>query len=308
MFTLDGVKYHLMVDYFSKWVEVEKLSCNPTSSNIIEHCKSIFCRFGIPKTLFSDRESIYKSSEFDQFCKDFEIEKDFSSARYAQSNGQVERTIQNVKKMLKKCNNEGSDFKLALLEYHNTPLDASLGSPAIILMGRSLRTRLPCIDKKLINDNDSVNRKLLCNRQKASQKYFNKNVNPRKSELRLSPGDAVVFRDSLADKIWKQDKIIRIGSNPMSFDIKNSQGRILNRNSKMLLPDNTGRQLPRQLQDDPSCSNPATLTTFPEPVPGSNVREHSQLSPPSRLTTAPPIIRRSRRIASKQPVNYRHQM
>ena len=75
--------------------------------------------------------------------------KDFSSARYAQSNGQIERAVQFFFNLLKKCKSDKSDFYLVLLEYRNTPLDSNLGSPADILMNKTLRTRLTKTEKSL---------------------------------------------------------------------------------------------------------------------------------------------------------------
>ena len=295
-----------MIDYFSKWVEVKEQRGSPTSADIIDHCKSIFSRFGIPETLFSDNEPIYKSKGFEDFCREYGINKDFSSARYPQSNGQVERTVQNVKKMLRKCHQDGSDFKIALLQYHNTPLDSNIDSPACLLMGRSLRTRLPCIKSKLINDNDRFYRNLLVNRQDTSHKYYDKNVRAGKTDIKFKPGDAVVFRDSLADKLWKQARVLSKANNPRSYHIENSQGRILNRNSKMLLPDKTGRNLLKQIEDSPESSqpahwnpNPAQLNPLSEKQPTHSEREQPQFSIPK--TIAESVPRRSKRLALLNP-------
>ena len=111
----------------------------------MKHFKSYFSRFGIAEEIFTDQDPMYKSKEFDNFCKFYEITKDFSSARYPQSNGMAERSVQHVKNLIRKCSRDNSDFNLALLEYKNTPLDSKLGSPAQILMKRNLRTLTPCI-------------------------------------------------------------------------------------------------------------------------------------------------------------------
>ena len=52
LFAINGVNYLLIVDYFSRYPEVIKLS-STTSSSVIKVLKSIFSRHGIPKTLLS---------------------------------------------------------------------------------------------------------------------------------------------------------------------------------------------------------------------------------------------------------------
>ena len=156
--TVFGKKYQVVVDYFSKWIEVRELSRNPTSDQLISHFKSIFSRFGIPDIAFSDREPIYALASMRKFCEQYDIKKDFSSARYSQSNGQVERAIGHVKNIIKRCSGKIDDINMCLLDYRATPLTPSIGSPHNILLGRDVRTNLPCLPESLINENDRNNR------------------------------------------------------------------------------------------------------------------------------------------------------
>ena len=68
-----------------------------------------------------------------------------SSPLYPRSNGQAERTVQTLKKLL----TESDDLYLALLNYRSTPLPWCNLSPAELLMGRQLRTTLPLVDDQL---------------------------------------------------------------------------------------------------------------------------------------------------------------
>lgn len=112
-------------------------------------------------------------------------------------------------------------------------------------------------------------------------------MNLKKGEHVFKPGDAVVFRDSLADKIWRQAKIVKASKNPRSFDIQNEQGRVLNRNSKMLLPDRTGRTM--ILQDTCTApTGPALSSPLPQPPPTAE---------PCKKSPVP--LRRSERIRNQ---------
>ena len=124
--------------------------------------------------IFSDGDPLYTSRNFKRFCEVNEIEHDFSSAHYPQSNGQSERAIQHIKNILSKCVRDNTDFKKALLMYRNTPLGDSLKSPAMMLLNRNLRTNVPCLDLNSANDHE--NRIKLQNRQVKAKEYYDKNV------------------------------------------------------------------------------------------------------------------------------------
>ena len=320
---VNGSKYNLLVDNFAKWVEVSRMPQNPRSKDILNHCKEVFVRFGFPDKLMTDRDPLYKSAEFLEFCEMYGIEKTFSSARYAQSNGQVERTVQMVKKMIKKCMSDNSDISIALLQYHNTPLSDNVECPAKLLFNRKLKSRVPCPVKHLTNESDVINKLALENRQERMNKYYNKNVDLRKSEVIYNPGDPVVFRDNLADKIWKQAQIVKNNGNPRSYDIVTGTGRIVNRNSKMLLPDKTGRHFIREREDMPSTMSPNELSDSgfkekPEPVGVTQPPPHqahcdirepfTPTPPPESLVSKSaevPGTRQSNRLRLKSRVNYK---
>lgn len=94
-----GKEYLVMVDYFSKWVEVSKLKWK-TAQEMIKKCKKIFARFGIPSVLIADNVS-FNSVLFKTFSKDWRIEIQNSSPKYPRSNGLSEKYVGIVKNMLK---------------------------------------------------------------------------------------------------------------------------------------------------------------------------------------------------------------
>ena len=105
------------------------------SSTLIAHFKAIFARFGIPEILISDNAANYASQEFQDFLKNWDITHITSSPRYPQSNGFAERMVQTVKKL---------DPHIALLNYRASPF-LNLPSPAELLTGRKIRTKLPSL-------------------------------------------------------------------------------------------------------------------------------------------------------------------
>ena len=144
LFLLNGVNHLVVVDYFSRYPEVIKLKSTTTTS-IVEALKAIFSRHGVPETLVSDNGPQYASQEFSEFARSYDFCHVTSSPYFPQSNGQAERTVQTVKKLLK----ESSDPYMALLSYRATPLPWCDLTPAELLMGRQLRMNLPVLKEQL---------------------------------------------------------------------------------------------------------------------------------------------------------------
>ena len=144
LFYLKKTNYILIIDYFSRYIEVIKLK-STTSQAIIEALQSVFSRHGIPETVVSDNGPQYSSNEFDTFAKRYNFVHITSSPLFPQSNGQVERAVQTVKRLL----NQSNDPYMALLTYRSTPLPWCNFSPSELLMGRRLRTTLPIIQDQL---------------------------------------------------------------------------------------------------------------------------------------------------------------
>ena len=102
-FRLHGHYYLLMVDYYSKFIAIETLK-NLQSSTIINKCQKTFSQFGTPKELVTDNGPEFSSFYFKSFSQTWNFEHRTSSPHFHQSNGLVERSIQTVKRTLKKQN------------------------------------------------------------------------------------------------------------------------------------------------------------------------------------------------------------
>ena len=136
LFELKGNHYLAIVDYFSRYPEVIKLTTT-TSTGVIKALQSVFSRHGIPEIIRSDNGPQYSSHEFSQFANSYGFSHMTSSPHYPQSNGQAERTVQTVKRLLKRS----KDPYMALLSYRATPLPWCNLSPTELLMGRRIRTQ-----------------------------------------------------------------------------------------------------------------------------------------------------------------------
>ena len=129
--------YLLIVDYYSRFIEISQLN-RTTAEDVILHTKSIYARHGIPEVVVSDNGPQYSAEAYARFPREYQFEHITSSPHYPQSNGEAELAVQTVKCLLKK---EGDPY-LALLSYRATPLQSGF-SPSELLMPRKLRTNVP---------------------------------------------------------------------------------------------------------------------------------------------------------------------
>ena len=118
LFYLNGKTYILVVDYFSRYLEVQSMS-STTSGQTVQALKAIFSRHGIPSTFVSDNGTQYASEEMVAFARGYNFTHITSSPHYSQGNGFAERMVRTVKSLLSKS---PSDPYLALLRcYRCTP-------------------------------------------------------------------------------------------------------------------------------------------------------------------------------------------
>ncbi|KAF7659393.1 hypothetical protein LDENG_00298800, partial [Lucifuga dentata] len=186
LFEWDNNQYLVVVDYFSRYIEVAKLT-STTAAVVIEHLKSIFARHGIPAEVRTDNGPQFTADIFRQFASEWGFVHTTSSPRYPQSNGEAERAVRMVKTMLQKS----SDPYLALMAYRAMPLTNG-HSPAELLTGRKIRTTHPVLPSCL-NPSWANLTKLREREQKDRLKQWrNFNNRHRAHDLSsLNPGDHV---------------------------------------------------------------------------------------------------------------------
>ena len=207
--------YLLVVDYYSRWIEIFHLT-NLTSRTVINSFKAIFARLGIPESVFSDEGTQYTSTEFQKFSQYWGFQHNTSSPKHPSGNGEAERAVQTVKNLLKK---EQDPF-IALLNYRNTPL-ASGKSPAELMLGRKLRTRIPLYRSKT-SDAEFRRRDAL---QKARMKAnFDKRHRVRELPV-LKPGQPVWIKTPRTE----EGVVVK-----RSVDVQTSSGHITRRNRTQL--------------------------------------------------------------------------
>lgn len=226
--TLNNKDYLVFMDYYTKFIEVCKLD-NLTSDCVIVNCKSIFGRHGIPSFVVTDCGTQFTSEKFKEFAFYYKFEHIKSSPKHSQSNGLSESGVKIFKNILRKCNEDGSDPYLGLLNYRNTP-KPYMPSPAQLLYSRNLNSLIPV-------PRSTLKPKLFY----CDSKYYNhlnsvkKNYDKCAKELpQLKLHQEVYFKKTL-DSNWQKGKIIKNCTEPRSYLVADSEGKIYRRNRKYIL-------------------------------------------------------------------------
>lgn len=143
-----GETLFVVTDYYSRYVEVEIMH-STTAGAVIQALTRIFAMHGLPYTLVSDNGPQFISEKFKNFMKTNGILHRKTTAYWAQANGLVERANKTLLKAIRTANSEGRNWKTAiyafLLAYRTTEHAMTGKSPAELLFGRKLRTKLPDI-------------------------------------------------------------------------------------------------------------------------------------------------------------------
>ena len=223
--------YLVIVDYYSKFVEVKKLN-SKTASAVITSFQQVFRTHGIPWRIFSDGGPPFNSAEYRNFLRDYDIQPVISSPKFPRSNGMVERTIQTIKNLIMKAASEKKDPNISILDYNSTPKE-DLPSPAEMLMGRKLRTLVPCHRDVLRPLHDNAEN--LQNLRKLQDK--NKFYHDRAGYRPLTPlkkEQEVYIKEGT--RKWEKGVVEDVCPEPNSYIVRKEDGSVLRRTRNHLRP------------------------------------------------------------------------
>ncbi|XP_042146367.1 uncharacterized protein LOC121835888 [Ixodes scapularis] len=149
--TKSGTNLFVLVDSFSKWVEVLPMS-STTAPQTVEKLMAVFAQFGVPEEVVTDGGPQFRSEEFKNFLKDQGVVHTMTPPYPPASNGAAERAVQTVKRALLKQvleddlqgkrRNIHEKLSCFLLAYRTTPHTSTGKEPAELFLGRLPRTRL----------------------------------------------------------------------------------------------------------------------------------------------------------------------
>ena len=145
--------YVIIADYYSEYPWIKKLAA--ISTEVISALKFCFSEFGIPEEVISDNGKQFTGRKYQDFAAKYGFKLTTSSPYYPKGHGFIERQVQTINNLLNKCDGDGRDHYVALLQLRPTPIDSSLPSPERLLEIRQLKTTLPAIIRPPAN-NESI--------------------------------------------------------------------------------------------------------------------------------------------------------
>ena len=171
-----------------------------TSEKVIECLEKIFTTHGLPLSLRSDNGPQFRSEVFEQYLEDNGIEHRKTTPLWPQANGEVERQNKSLLKRMKIAQAEGKEWKKEirkyLVAYRSTPHTTTGVSPAELLFGRKMRTKLP----ELKGESTESEMRDRDGEMKAKAKWYaDKKRNAQESDL--APGDQVLVKQERKNKL-----------------------------------------------------------------------------------------------------------
>ena len=152
-----GNMWMLVMDAYSKWLSVVRMSKYPTTETTIMALNILFTTWGSPKTLVSDNGPQFGSKQFEDWCRLNGIVHLTSAPFHPPSNGEAERLVGVFKTaMQRSVGEEGKERDKAtmgfLREYRSTPNCATGRTPAELMIGRQVRTPLSLLQPSVHHD------------------------------------------------------------------------------------------------------------------------------------------------------------
>lgn len=181
---LAGKMILVVVDAHTKWIEAIPMM-HANTAGTIRCLRSLFCRFGVPRTIVSDNGTQFTSQEFATFVARNNIVHLRTAPFHPQSNGAAERAVRTLKDGLRKMQDgllEDNIMRL-LFHYRRTPQKEGK-SPSELLLGYQLRSRLDtCLPPR------------------------DENLSPGADDWTISPGSSVYVRNYGAGKRWTPGRV-----------------------------------------------------------------------------------------------------
>ena len=134
----------VLVDYFSRWVEVDVIR---SSEVIIKRLDKQFSRYGVSSTLRTDNGTNLVSAEMEEYLNEMGIKHRLTTPLWPRANCEVERRNRSLLKAMRAAHAEKRDWRSELnkflLAYRSTLHTTTGKSPAELLYGRKMSTKLP---------------------------------------------------------------------------------------------------------------------------------------------------------------------
>ncbi|XP_045778737.1 uncharacterized protein K02A2.6-like isoform X1 [Maniola jurtina] len=251
-----GKTYLVIVDATSKWIEVFQVP-NTASTVVIDRLTELFSRFGLAKQIITDNASYFASTEFRNFTQSNGIEHIFTAPYHPASNGLAENAVRTLKRVIKKAVSERQNVDRALwtflMHYRNTEHSTTGECPAMLLLGRRLRTKLDAL---------KPDRERKVAKVQQHQREMAKGV-----EREVKPEDEVWYRQYLKREKWVPGQVVEC-TGPSNYKVRSQDGDLVHRHIDQLKKRSTRFSLacPTTSLNQESSTDPQSPAALSEQV------------------------------------------
>ena len=201
------------IDPFTKWVEAFPLPNKEASTVAKILVEQVFCRFGVPIALLTDRGKEVDGRIMNEVCKLMEIDKMRTTSYKPSTNAAIERFHRTLNSMLGRVVSENqknwdSWLPYIMAAYRSSQNEATSYSPNYLMLGREVRAPIDIVlgtsvdDAQYANYDDFVDelRRRLCSAYEVVRRQLGKTAERNKHyyDLRVKPaaykvGDLVYY-------------------------------------------------------------------------------------------------------------------
>ena len=278
-----------VVDYYSRYIEIQVMK-STTTDKIIASLKRMFLTHGLPISVTTDNGPQFISDEFRKFMENEGIHHRHTTPLWPQANGEIERQNRSLLKRIRIAQIENKDWKeelgAYLTMYRTTPHSTTGVSPAELLFGRKLRTRLPGLEESTVEDVEVKDRD--SEAKEKGKLYTDKKRQAKPSDVKV--GDSVLLKQKSLNKMTPPfdpqpyQVVSKAGS---SVTVQSPSGAQYKRNSSHVKIFNEPKSLEQNKEDELNCDE-IPKTHSENKVDHHAHDEHSTQSQTSPIESATP--------------------
>lgn len=209
----------VVIDDYSRFPIVDILR-STSARSVIPRLDKIFSEYGIPEELKTDNGPPFQSSDFRDFAENFGFHHRKITPLWPKANGEAERFMRTLGKTIRASTAENLSWKQELYKflrnYRATPHNTTKIAPAMALLNRNIKTKLPEYTTKQSKRRDI---EVVDNESKQRMKNYADSKNHAK-ESQLELGDHVLVKTERRNKLSTP-------FSPVKYEIVKTKGSLV---------------------------------------------------------------------------------
>ena len=198
----NGTYVFVIVDQKSKFPDIEFVS-STSAPILIKTLERIIATYGIPNTMVSDNGPPFKSYEIKRFMREHSIQHKRITPLWPQSNGEVERFMKPLMKIIRTAHIERKNWKSEvykfLFAYRNTPHATTQIPPAELVFNRKCRYTIPNNGTQVDQNIHRHAENRIIESKKQAKLYQDNRRNAK--DQHIQPGDRVIVKQNKRNKL-----------------------------------------------------------------------------------------------------------